>query len=186
VILGCFYQRQDQVLKDESAVRAGVVNAAQWVKGCGFTNVLLEIANEFGHGGFDHKLLKTTAGQVELMALAKKVHPGLCVSTSDVRSGLVPREVAEASDFLLVHFNGTRETDIPTRTRALRDLGKPVVCNEDTKTGDVGAKAAELCVLAGGSWGLMLEKANQHYPFAFRGPADDRTVYGAIKRLTTP
>jgi hypothetical protein len=32
----------------------------------------------------------------------------------------------------------------------------------------------------------MLEKVNQHYPFAFRGAADDATVYGAIKRLTTP
>ena len=29
VILGCFYQRQDQVLADEAAVRAGVVNVAQ-------------------------------------------------------------------------------------------------------------------------------------------------------------
>src|SRR5262249_16808001 len=42
VILGCYYQRQDQVLRDEHAVRAGVVNVAQWIKGCGFTNVVLE------------------------------------------------------------------------------------------------------------------------------------------------
>lgn len=186
VILGCFYQRQDQVLKDGAAVRAGVVNVAQWVKGCGFTNVVLEIANEFGHGGFDHKLLKTAAGQVELIALAKKVHPGLLVSTSDVRSGVVPREVAEASDFLLVHFNGTKVDDIPARIKALRGFGKAAVCNEDTKTGEVGAKVAELCVTAGGSWGLMLEEKNQHYPFAFRGAADDKAVYDAIKKLTTP
>jgi len=186
VILGCFYQRQDQVLKNEAAVRAAVVNAAQWVKGCGFTNVVLEIANEFGHGGFDHKLLKTAAGQVNLMRLAKKVHPGLLVSTSDVQSGEAPKEVAEAADFLLVHFNGTKVDDIPARLESLRAFGKPVVCNEDTKTGAAGAKAAELCVAAGASWGLMLEKANQHYPFSFRGAADDRTVYDAIKKLTTP
>ena len=186
VILGCFYQRQDQVLRDEAAVRAGVVNAAQWVKGCGFTNVVLEVANEFGHGGFDHKLLKTAAGQVELITLAKKVHAGLLVSTSDVRSGVVPKEVAQASDYLLVHFNGTKLDDIPARIKALREFGKPVVCNEDTKTGDAGAKAAELCVTAGASWGLMLETVNQHYPFAFRGAADDKAVYAAIKKLTSP
>ena len=29
VILGCFYQRQDQVLRDESAVRRAAVNVAQ-------------------------------------------------------------------------------------------------------------------------------------------------------------
>ena len=32
VILGCYYQRQDQILTDEAAVRAGVVNAARWVR----------------------------------------------------------------------------------------------------------------------------------------------------------
>jgi CubicO group peptidase (beta-lactamase class C family) len=186
VILGCFYQRQDQLLHDETAVRAGVVNVAQWIKGCGFTNVVLEIANEFGHGGFDHNVLRTVAGQVELMALARKVHPGLLISTSDVRSGIVPPEVAQAADFLLVHFNGTKIDDIAARIKALRAFGKPVVCNEDTKTGAAGAKAAELCVAAGGSWGLMLEKANQHYPFAFRGAEDDETVYGALMRLTKP
>jgi hypothetical protein len=98
----------------------------------------------------------------------------------------VPKEVAEAADFLLVHFNGTKPEDMPARIKALREFGKPVVCNEDTKTGDAGAKAAELCVSARGSWGLMLETINQHYPFAFRGTADDETVYGAIKKLTTP
>src|SRR5262245_52065334 len=55
VILGCFYQRQDQVLTDEAAVRRAVMNVAQWVKGWGFTNVVLEIANEWGHGGLAPK-----------------------------------------------------------------------------------------------------------------------------------
>jgi CubicO group peptidase (beta-lactamase class C family) len=186
VILGCFYQRQDQVLKDETAVRRAVVNVAQWVKGCGFTNVVIEIANEYGHGGFDHKLLKTGAGQVELIALAKQVHPDLLVSTSDVRSGVVSQDVARESDFLLVHFNGTKTDDIPACVQALREYGKPVVCNEDPKAGDAGAKAAELCVEAGGSWGLMLEGVNQRYPFTFRGAEDDETVYAAIKKLTSP
>ncbi|MBS0206974.1 MAG: serine hydrolase [Planctomycetes bacterium] len=186
VILGCFYQRQDQVLKDEAAVRSGVVNTAQWIKGCGFNNVLLEVANEFGHGGFDHKILKTVAGQIELITLARKTHPALLVSTSDVSNATVPREIAEAADFLLVHFNATKLDDIPRRIRALREVGKPVLCNEDTKTGDVGAKAAELCVSASGSWGLMLEKVNQHEPFTFSGAADDESVYRTLKQLTTP
>jgi hypothetical protein len=51
VILGCFYQRQDQTLKDEDAVRAGVANVARWIRDNRFTNVVLEIANEFGHKG---------------------------------------------------------------------------------------------------------------------------------------
>jgi hypothetical protein len=86
------------------------------------------------------------------------------VSTSDVRSGLVPKEVARASDFPMVHFNGMKVDDIPARVKAMREFSKSVVCNEDTKTGDASAKAAELCVTAGGSWGLMPEEVNQHYP----------------------
>jgi len=145
VILGCFYQRQDQLLKDEAAVRAGVVNVAQWVKGCGLTNVVLEIANEFGHGGFDHRLLKTAAGQVELIELAKKTHPALLVSTSGLGDGTVPQEVGRAADFLLVHFNGTKIEDMPARIKALKEFGKPVVCNEDAKVGGAGARAAAVC-----------------------------------------
>jgi spore coat protein A len=186
VILGCFYQRQDQLLRDEAAVRTGVVNVAQWVKGCGFPNVVLEIANEFGHGGFDHRLLKTAAGQAELIGLAKKAHADLLVSTSGLGGGTIPREVARAADFLLVHFNGMKIEDMPARIKVLKEFGKPVVCNEDAKVGEAGAKAAEVCVASGASWGLMAEEVNQHYPFAFRGAADDEAVYAALKDLTAP
>jgi CubicO group peptidase (beta-lactamase class C family) len=186
VILGCFYQRQDQRLKNDDAVRAGVANVAQWLKGCGFTNVVLEVANEFGHGGFDHRLLKTAGGQVELLGLAKKTHPGLLVSTSGLGDGRIPREVAGAADFLLIHLNGTRQDDIRARLEALKGFHKPVVCNEDARTGAAGAAAAELCVAGGASWGLMVERVNQHYPFAFRGAADDPVVYAALKRVTSP
>ena len=40
VILGLFYQRQDQILRDERAVRRGVVNAVNWVKENGLTNIV--------------------------------------------------------------------------------------------------------------------------------------------------
>src|SRR6185312_14689707 len=53
VILGCFYQRQDQVLTNEAAVRKAVENVARWVRESGFRNVALEIANEFDHTGFN-------------------------------------------------------------------------------------------------------------------------------------
>jgi hypothetical protein len=186
VILGCFYQRQDQLLKNDDSVRAGVANVAQWLKGCGFTNVVLEIANEFGHDGFDHRLLKSAEGQVELIGLAKKVHPDLLVSTSGLGDGAIPKEVARAADFLLIHLNTTKPDDVPARVQALKEFGKPVVCNEDAKVGDAGARAAERCAAEGASWGLMAEKVNQHYPFAFGGAADDEVVYTALKKLTSP
>jgi hypothetical protein len=186
VILGCYYQRQDQLLTDEAAVRAGVVNAAKWIQANGFANVVLEIANEFGHGGFDHRLLKTAEGQVELIRLAQQAAPGLLVSTSGLGGGTLPESVARASDLLLVHFNGTRLGDIPARTAALKRFGKPIVCNEDVKVGADGARAAELCVANGASWGLMAEQVNQRFPFTFNGAADDPVVYKRLRELTLP
>jgi CubicO group peptidase (beta-lactamase class C family) len=185
VILGCYYQRQDQVLTNEAAVRAGVVNVATWIKESGFTNVMLEIANEFGHGGFDHRALKTAEGIAELIGLAKQTAPTLLVSASGLGGGQLPGSVARTSDFLLIHFNGTRIQDIPARIAALKKFDKPIMCNEDEKVGAEGAKAAELCVANGASWGFMHVQVNQHHPFTFEGAADDPQVYAAIKRMTT-
>jgi hypothetical protein len=152
----------------------------------GFTSVVLEIANEFPHPGFDHRILRTPAGQVELLALAKKVAPGLLVSTSGIGDGRLPDEVARASDFLLIHFNDVPLAAIPARVRALGRFGKPIVCNEDDKLGRDGARAADLSVSNGASWGLMLKQINQRYPFRFQGAADAPEIYAKIKRLTSP
>jgi len=191
VILGCFYQRQDQILKDADAVRAGVVNAARWIKSSGFTNVMLEIANEFDHGGFDHPIIRTPEGMAELIRLAKKTSPDLLVSASGLGHGRAADLVADACDFLLIHFNSTPVREIPARIAVLKKYGKPIVCNEDDKVGEEGAKAAEASVAGGASWGFMAKAVNQYMAaganeFVFRGPADDPVVYAALKKLTTP
>lgn len=186
VILGCYYQRQDQILRDEEAVRKGVANVVRWIQSSGFRNVVLEIANEYDHGGFDHPILRTPAGQIQLMQQAKQLMPQLLVSTSGLGHGHMDAQIAAAADFILIHFNGTTLEDIPRRTKALQRFGKPIVCNEDDKTGATAARAAELSVTSGASWGLMLKEINQYAPFKFNGPADDPVVYAKLKELTTP
>lgn len=185
VILGCYYQRQDQVLVDAEAVRAGVINVANWVADSGFTNVVLEIANEFGHEGFDHRLLKNGEGIAELIGLAKATSPQLLVSASGLGDGRLPDNVARVSDFLLIHLNGTPVEDIPDRIAALKKHGKPIVVNEDDKVGELGAKAAEVCVAGGASWGFMHSRMNQYYPWRFNGAGDDPAVYAMLGHLTT-
>jgi CubicO group peptidase (beta-lactamase class C family) len=186
VILGCYYQRQDQILDNEQAVCAGVVSVARWIKESRFGNVVLEVANELGHGGFDHPILRDSKRHVELIRLAKSACPNLLVSTSGLGDGSLPEEVAQASDFLLVHFNTTSLDEIPQRIAALKKYGKPIVCNEDRKTGAGGARAACLCVEHRVSWGLMEERINQRFPFQFQGMDDDPVVFAELKRLTTP
>ncbi len=185
VILGCFYQRQDQILKDETAIRNGVINTVKWIKDSGFKNILLEIANEFSHGGFDHSLLKSPEGEVELIKLAKSIDPGLLVSTSGLGDGKSHRSVAEACDYILIHFNGTPVNDIPKRVQTLKKYGKPIVCNEDDKIGQSAADAATASVLNGISWGYMNKEVNQYTPFVFDGVNDDPVMYKTLKQLTS-
>ena len=75
------------------------------------------------------------ADEAELVRLAKRTAPGLLVSTSGLGGGTLDAPVAEASDFLLIHFNGVRPEEIPDRVAALRRWGKAIVCNEDADTG---------------------------------------------------
>ena len=109
----------------------------------------------------------------------------VAVSTSGLGHGRYPEALADAVDFLLIHFNGTPVEEIPERIHALRRFGKPIVCNEDDKLGSTACRAAELCVANGASWGLMLKEANQYAPFEFLGAADAPEVYETLKRLTT-
>lgn len=185
VILGCYYQRQDQILADADAVKRGVVNAATWIQSRGFSHVLLEISNEFNHGGFNHSILKTTEGQVALIKLAQDTVPGLLVSTSGLGDGKIPEPIARAADFILIHYNGTQCADIPKRIESLKRFDKPIVCNEDDKTGEQGALAAQLSVDHGASWGYMNKEVNQYQPFQFDGRRDDVPVYDTLRRLTS-
>ena len=49
---------------------------------------------------------------------------------------------------------------------------------------DQAARAAELSVEHGASWGFMHEKRNQHFPFHFKGSEDDPLVYDKLRQLT--
>ena len=108
---------------------------------------MLEIANEFGHRGFDHRLIRSTAGEAALVRLAKQTAPDLLVSASALGDGRYPDELAQAADVLLIHFNGTVMDDIPARIAALKRFGKPIVCNEDEKVGQQGARRLRNCAL---------------------------------------
>jgi hypothetical protein len=186
VILGCYYQRQSRILRDEQALRAGIVNVARWIQSSGWQHVLLEVANEYPHTGFKHPLIRDAKGQASLVRVAKETTPALLVTTSGLGDGIIHREVAEVCDFLTPHWNGTPVDKIAERLAELARYGKPIVVNEDDKTGERAVAALEASVAGGAAYGLMLNKHNQTYPFHFDGAADDPVFYAALKRITSP
>ncbi len=185
VILGCYYQRQSKILRDDAALRAGLVNVANWIRSSGFRNVVLEVANEYPHRGFVHDVIRDAKGQASLLRMVKKAAPELLVTASGYGDGKVDPEVAAACDFLTPHWNGTKVEAIPARIGALKRFGKPIVCNEDDKVGVNAVAAMKASVANGAAYGLMLKDHNQTFPFRFDGAQDDPVFYAALKQITS-
>lgn len=139
VILGVYYFGQDQRLKDEAAVIAGVDATIDWLVQRGDTNVLLEINNECDVAAYDHDILKP-ARVHELIERVRQrsTERGrrLLVGTS-YKGGAIPRpNVVRVSDFLLLHGNGVKEpTRIAEMVRETRQAEgfrpMPILFNED-------------------------------------------------------
>ena len=162
VIVGMYYFGQDKYIEDEEAVKAGVVNATDWLLDTGYENLLIEINNECDIPHYKHAILGA-ARIHELIALAKSrmsVERRILTSTSfaggayhmgfwdngnrdmsDLEAldkGIPTNEALEVSDFALVHTNemnmaNTREVVIRTRAKeAFQAAPMPVVINEDS------------------------------------------------------
>ena len=173
IILGLFYQRQDQILPNENAVRAATANAAAWVRDKGYTNVMIEIANEYTHGGFNHNIIKEADGEVELINIVRSAAPNLLVSTSGIGNCKFHEKLCEAADFILIHGNGCDPDIYEESVNSFKKYGKPIVFNEDWCFSDDprgapdAAQKVTAAFKAGASWGIMNEERNQYYPFTF-------------------
>jgi hypothetical protein len=135
-IVGYFYFGQDQRLRDEAAVVRAAETATDWLLTKGYTNVLVEIANEVDVPKYDHAILGPDRAH-ELVRLVRERSEGRLLAGASMAGGSIPPEaLVKASDFVLLHGNGVSEPDrireMVRETRALAAYqGRPVVFNED-------------------------------------------------------
>ncbi len=139
VILGLYYFGQDERVKDEKAVIAGVDAAVDWLIARKYTNVLVEVDNECNVKAYDHPVLKPDRVH-ELIERVKKrsaeKKQPLLAGTS-YGGGAIPKpNVVKASDFLLLHGNGVKEpkriTEMVRQTRKVEGYRPmPILFNED-------------------------------------------------------
>ena len=193
VIMSLFYQRQhshESAFTGRESIRRAVKNSVDWIAEKGFTNVVLEVSNEYRHGGYrnwqDGDWFISEAGQAEMIRYARELYPGLLVSTSGMGNGTFHDDLARESDFLLIHFNNTSLEDYRERIDNLKKYGKPIVCNEDDKVQNEGAIGLVLSVLNGAAWGYMNSSVNQYFPLVFNGTEDDPDVYRMYRNMATP
>lgn len=207
VILGLFYGKQSGTLKDETAVKAAVTNAVDWLTERGTTNVLLEIGNEVDLPVFAHPIIAADRCH-ELIELAQaRGQRKLPVSTSLLALEAPPQAVVAKADFLLPHGNGVHGPDGPMqpsphgiRLQVARwkaspaYRGQPIVYNEDDhyefgKPDNHFVAAVE----SGASWGFFdyrrsrerFEEGFQSLPVDWRiSSARKRSFFGLLKEIT--
>ena len=184
VILSFFSPGQDRVLENEAAVRNAVVKASSWLRDSGYTNVLVQVAEEHTSKKYKHQVISSPEGCASLIQIAKSAHPKLKVSASGAPNGRVANEVGDEGSILFPRFNGTPLERISLMVVKLAKRSKAIVCVDDSKVGPEALEALKICVRSLCSWTYSNLKNNQHYPFRYRGAADDPAVYSELKKLT--
>ena len=172
VIIGLYYFGQDEQLKDEKAVIAGVENAIAWLLETKYENIIVEINNECNVPAYEHEILKPDRVH-ELIRRAKNLTTEgrrLLVSTSFLRQ-LPTERVMEEADLILVHGNRQTPDNIKQLVKKIRRSGvyrnqpKPIVFNEDgTDTRNLDA-AFEVYT----SWGYY-DQGKNNYKDGFQSP----------------
>jgi hypothetical protein len=136
VILGYFYQAQDRVLTNETAVLAAVDNATGWILDHGYRNVVVEINNECDQH-YVNEILRPERVHELVARVRKNERNGFHLLVSTSYSGAMPKvNVVTNADYILVHGNGvkvpTRIADSVRNIRAMcGDKPKPILFNED-------------------------------------------------------
>ena len=163
-ILGLFYFGQDQRLMDDEAARNAVHNTIDWLIDRGYTNVLIEIANECNNQKYDLSIIKQdNVDQLIRLAQEYSSEKGYRypVSVSFNGNTLPPASVVEVSDFILIHGNGVKQperiTEMVELIRAMPEYRPmPIIFNEDDHYEYEAENNNMLAAFrAGASWGYF-------------------------------
>jgi hypothetical protein len=137
VMLGLFYFGQDERLKDEEAVKAGVDNTIDWLFDKGYQNVLIEVNNEC-NVRYHHAILKPQRVHELIQRVHQRNRSGrrFLVGTSYGGGAIPEPKVVRTSDFLLLHGNGVKDpariAEMVRQTRLVDGYRPmPILFNED-------------------------------------------------------
>ena len=129
IIVNIFYWAQANRLKNGTAVRNALKTACNFLRDNKYTNVLIDVVNEFSIRRFIHPIIATEDGVSSLIELAKEESGGILTSSSPGGHTLADQAI-QASDFVLIHLNGATRTSAYQALKNPNYIGKPIVCNE--------------------------------------------------------
>ncbi len=162
VIVSLFYGDQVRFLKDDEAVKNAVTLVCNLLRDKGYTNLIIEIANEHDIDCLKpYPVLQTAEGMATLLALAREQSGGMPVGSSRL-GGSFDKIVAEASDVIFIHGNGLTRHEyyqLIQRAKAIKPA-RPIVCNEDSQA----ISRIDVSVEHGASWGYYNNMTKQEPP----------------------
>jgi hypothetical protein len=143
VVLGYFYVSATPALADEAAIIRATDEITDLVCDSGYTNVLIEVANECDISRWTDDIIKPARSH-ELVARVQSRSAGkvktkagrLLVSTSFAAPPPLPGKLLQTADYVLYHGNGLATPDaIHAKAREIRATpgyrGQPLLINED-------------------------------------------------------
>jgi len=141
VVLGYFYVSATPGLADEAAIIRATDELTELA--CGYTNVMIEVANECDIARWSHDIIKPARSH-ELVIRVQGRSKGkvatklgrLLVSTSFATAAPIPGRLLEVADYVLYHGNGLPTPQaVHARAREIRATqgykGQPLLINED-------------------------------------------------------
>jgi hypothetical protein len=177
VIAGLFYWVMLLKMRDEEAIWRAADEALRFLEGTSQRNLLVEIANEVD------VVVSRTPYDIfrwdrvhEMIDRLRGAHPSLLYSTSggganvETGGGMPSPSAVEASDYVLLHGNGTRPPQLAAAIQAVRAMPayqrnpKPILINEDSPA----VPNLDAAWHNGASWG--------YYDQGFDGQAEDPYV----------
>ena len=162
VIVSFLYWAQSLRLTDGRAVANAVKTASAFLRENRYTNVIIEVANEYDISPFSpHPLVHEPEGMAVLIEMAREHSGGMPVGSSGGGGGADP-EVVAASDIVLVHGNGLTRGEYYDFIRKVRGWApeKPIVCNEDSPC----LSRVDVALETGTSWGYYNNYTKQIPP----------------------
>ena len=162
VIVSMLYWAQCNRLKDGRAVANAVKTGCKFLKDGGYTNVIVEVANEYNIEPFEkNPIVFHPQSMAVLIQIAREASGGLLVGCSG-GGAMADQEVVEESDVVIVHGNGVTRGVYYDFLRKVQGWakGKPVICNEDSPC----CTRVDVALELGTSWGYYNNYTKQIPP----------------------
>jgi hypothetical protein len=182
-----FYAWQDEVLTGPAQIDNAVIQATDWLIANNISNLIIEIANEYNAGAFDHnRYIESAMGHLIQLARSRYVEknvpyrvPISASSNGNVRKGeqdmKVDDGIRDYGDLVLTHGNHMTPERKRVRVKELFNnpgVPGPIVINEDDNGRETTLAHLKLeldsCDAiwdSGGSWGYMPWVQFQIWPF---------------------